>query len=71
MTWSLDMKTMTTASTLRNRDSSAGKTNRLKNQDSFPGNDKGYFLFSKISRPSLRPTQPPIQWVQGRESKDM
>jgi hypothetical protein len=75
MNWSVDMKIMPTVSTLRNRDSSAGKTNRLraarsKSQDSSPGRDKGYFLFSKILRPSLESTQPPLQWVQERESKD-
>jgi len=25
----------------------------------------GIFLFTTVSRPALRPTQPPIQWVPG------
>jgi hypothetical protein len=25
----------------------------------------GIFLFTTVSRPPLRPTQPPVQWVQG------
>jgi hypothetical protein len=29
------------------------------------GGGLGIFLFSTMSRPVLRPTQPPIQWVQG------
>jgi hypothetical protein len=32
--------------------------------DSSPGKGK-IFLFSKASRPTLGPTQPPIQWVSG------
>lgn len=72
--WSLDMETMTTF-TLRNRDGSAGKENRLRTarskiQDLILGRDKGYCLFSKISRPSLGPTEHPIQWAQGLEIKD-
>jgi hypothetical protein len=26
---------------------------------------QGFFLFSAASRPTFRPTQPPIQWVSG------
>jgi hypothetical protein len=29
-----------------------------------PGRGK-FFLFYVVSRPALRPTQPPIRWVQG------
>jgi hypothetical protein len=29
-----------------------------------PAGEKGFFLLS-VSRPALRPTQPPVQWVQG------
>jgi hypothetical protein len=25
----------------------------------------GIFLFTNVSRPALRPTQPPIQWIPG------
>jgi hypothetical protein len=33
-------------------------------QGSIPGRDrKGKFLFITASRPSLEPTQPPIQWI--------
>jgi hypothetical protein len=26
---------------------------------------KGIFLFATASRPALRPTKPPVQWVEG------
>jgi hypothetical protein len=29
------------------------------------GGGLGIFLFDTVSRPALRPTQPPIQWVTG------
>jgi hypothetical protein len=35
-----------------------------KGRSSSPGKIKN-FLFSTLSRPALRPTQPPIQWVLG------
>jgi hypothetical protein len=30
-----------------------------------PGIPHFYFVFDTMSRPALRPTQPPIQWVPG------
>jgi hypothetical protein len=36
----------------------------LDSQGSHPGKGK-IFLFSTTSRPALRPTQPPIQWIPG------
>jgi hypothetical protein len=36
----------------------------LDGRGSIPGRSK-IFLFSVASRPALRPTQPPIQWVPG------
>jgi hypothetical protein len=32
---------------------------------SFPGRSKIIFPLTSVSRPALRPTQPPVQWVQG------
>jgi hypothetical protein len=32
---------------------------------SIPGGDKGFFPIASVSRPALRPTQPPVQWVPG------
>jgi hypothetical protein len=37
----------------------------LRDRGSNPGGGLGIFLFNTVSRPALRPTQPPIQWVQG------
>jgi hypothetical protein len=37
----------------------------LDDRDSIPVRDKGYFSLASVSRPALRPTQPPIQWVPG------
>jgi hypothetical protein len=31
----------------------------------------GIFLFTTVSRPTLEPTQPPIQWVQGALSLEV
>jgi hypothetical protein len=31
----------------------------------------GIFLFDTMSRPALRPTQPPIQWVLGAPSLEV
>ena len=52
-----------------NRGSSFSTLTKLR--DGQPGNrsmpirDKRLFLFSKTSRPSLGPTQPPVQWIVG------
>jgi hypothetical protein len=40
------------------------RAGRLRGRSSSPGRVKN-FLFSTSSRPALRFTQPPIQWVQG------
>jgi hypothetical protein len=32
---------------------------------SIPGRSNGLFPLASVSRPSLRPTQPPVQWVPG------
>jgi hypothetical protein len=49
----------------RRRDSVVGiATGRPRRRSSSPGRVKS-FLFSKSSRPALRSTQPPIQWVAG------
>jgi hypothetical protein len=49
-----------------NRDNSVGIATRyrLDCRGSIPGKGK-IFLFSKASRPALRPIRPPIQWVPG------
>jgi hypothetical protein len=31
----------------------------------FPVETKDFFSLSSVSRPALRPTQPPVQWVPG------
>jgi hypothetical protein len=36
---------------------------RQDDQGSIPGKGKGFFPLASVSRPSLRPAQPPIQWV--------
>jgi hypothetical protein len=38
---------------------------RLGDQGSIPGRSKGMFPLASVSRPALRPTQPPVQWVLG------
>jgi hypothetical protein len=30
-----------------------------------PAEAKGFFPVASVSRPALRPTQPPVQWVLG------
>jgi hypothetical protein len=37
---------------------------RLYDQSSSPSRSKRFFS-SKVSRPALQPTQPPIEWVPG------
>jgi hypothetical protein len=37
---------------------------RLDDRSSIPGRGKGFFVYS-VSRPALRPTQPPFQWIPG------
>jgi hypothetical protein len=36
---------------------------RLDDRGSIPSRGKGFFPLASVSRPALRPTQPPIQWV--------
>jgi hypothetical protein len=36
---------------------------RLDDQGSISGRGKGFFSVASVSRPTLGPTQPPIQWV--------
>jgi hypothetical protein len=43
---------------------------RPRGRSSRPGKVKN-FLFSTSSRPALRPTQPPIQWVRGALSSGL
>jgi hypothetical protein len=38
---------------------------RLDDRGSIPDRGKGFFSLASVSRPALRPTQPPIQWVPG------
>jgi hypothetical protein len=38
---------------------------RLEDRDSILARDKGFFPLASVSRPALRPTQPPVQWVPG------
>jgi hypothetical protein len=38
---------------------------RLDDRGSIPGRGKGFFPLTSVSRPALRPTQPPVQWVPG------
>jgi hypothetical protein len=38
---------------------------RLDDWDSIPGKGKEFFFLATVSRPALRPTQSPIQWVPG------
>jgi hypothetical protein len=38
---------------------------KLDDQDPVPARDKESFSSSLMSRPALRPIQPPIQWVPG------
>jgi hypothetical protein len=57
-------------SSLTNRDSSVGIALGYGRDDRcsrvrFPGRGLGIFLFDNMSRPVLRPTQPPVQWVPG------
>jgi len=35
----------------------------MDDHNSIPGRDRDFFLFATASRPALRPTQSPIQWV--------
>jgi hypothetical protein len=37
----------------------------LDNRGSIPGRRNGFFPLASVYRPTLRPTQPPIQWVPG------
>jgi hypothetical protein len=62
---------LTTSQSVRSRDSSVGIAlgYGMDDRDSgvrFPGGGGlGSFLFTTVSRTSLGPTQPPIQWVRG------
>jgi hypothetical protein len=38
---------------------------RLDKWGSIPSRGKGFFLYPLVSRPAVRPTQPPIQWLPG------
>jgi hypothetical protein len=38
---------------------------RLKDRGSIPGIGKIFFSLASVSRPALRPTQPPNKWVLG------
>jgi hypothetical protein len=38
---------------------------RLDDRGSVPDRSKGIFPLASVSRPALRPTQPPIRWVKG------
>jgi hypothetical protein len=42
----------------------------LGDRGSIPGRGKKIFPLASVSRPALRPTQPPVQWVPGVLSSD-
>jgi hypothetical protein len=37
----------------------------------FPAEAKGFFPLTSVSRPALRPTQPPVQWIPGVLSPEL
>jgi hypothetical protein len=41
------------------------RAGRPGGRGSIPGRSKGFFPLASVSRPALRPTQPPVQWVPG------
>jgi hypothetical protein len=41
------------------------RTGRPGDQGSIHGRVERIFPLASVSRPALRPTQPPVQWVQG------